>query len=497
MNVQNSREKYKFVPQDYKIRNKMARTKQAITLLMLLILLSGCLGGRTTNNSEQAGADTLYDHVNSLLCHNQMSEATAFAEALPPTTDSYVLRAYLSLYASDSASICALLDSAEIPSWQHESNHRLQYKRLVMAARILASQSVGNYNQANLLAQQAIDLCEHDSTIGSFSESQNLMGMIYFHKGKIVESAKAYRASMESVANERNCMAELEAYRGMAALFHKWSRSKMELEYMRKAMAIVASGEDIDVFTASTTAHMAGMAFEANNEPDSALYCYRQAYQVAITSGMVVYAEALNTDILRMLKGGEQLAHGTARNSGESNRELRSLIQEQDREMRQMHDNLRSSLTHEARFNKGIVWTCLALVAAMMGVVVYLKRSQAQNRNELQRSESRIREIEMALSNQKINAFLAEQNTGRFMEHFAGKYPYFVPKLKNRNEKLTKQDLILCALIALGESNETIQEIRHISKESLWAARYRLRSKLKLEHDQRLEDFLRQTLISC
>ena len=120
---------------------------------------------------------------------------------------------------------------------------------------------------------------------------------------------------------------------------------------------------------------------------------------------------------------------------------------------------------------------------------------QRQNLHELKRSESRIREIEMALSSQQVNAFLAEQNTGRFMEHFTGKYPNFVPRLQERNAKLTKQDLTLCALIALGESNESIQEIRHISKESLWAARYRLRSKLQLQHDQRLEDFLRETLI--
>ena len=477
----------------------MLRKKFVLLLLTLSLVLTGCRGmGGNTRHSTPAGADTLYDYVNTLMCRQQMAEALTFAESLPPSTDSYVLRAYLTLYASDSTHICSLLDSAEIPTWQHEVNHRLQYHRLVTATRILASEIVGDYDRASLMAQQAIDLCEHDSSIGSFCESQNLMGMIYFHKGKIVECAQAYRASLEKVESEGNQRAELAAYTGMAALFHKWSRRKIELEYMRKAIAIMTTGKGIDVYSASTTARMAGMAFEVNNEPDSALYYYRQAYQVALTSDMVAYSEALNTDILRMLKSGHKPPQHEAGIIGNGHeRELRSLIQEQNRELREMSKNLLVRHAHETRLNKGLIWACVALVLAIVGVMMYLSRTQKQNLHELKRSESRIREIEMALSSQQINAFLAEQNTGRFMEQFTGKYPNFVPKLQERNKKLTKQDLILCALIALGESNEIIQEIRHISKESLWAARYRLRSKLKLEHGQRLEDFLRQTLISC
>ena len=478
------------------MKSCMLRMKMTSLFLALALLLAGCWGGGNTGRTDRAGADTLYDHVGALMGRRQTAEALAFAESLPPGTDSYVLRAYLTLYASDSAHICSLLDSADIPAGLHEANLRLQYLRHVAAARILAAEGVGDYERAGLMAQQAVDLCRHDSSIGSYSEIHNLLGMIYFHKGKIVESAKAYRGSLEKAENEDNRMAMLEAYTGLATLFHKWSRKKIELEYMRKAMDIVAGGQDIDAYSASTTACMAGRAFEANNEPDSALYYYRQAYQVALTSGMTRYAEALNADILRMLKSGDErptYAAGTQGNGPD--RELRKLIQNQDRELRQMHDNLLTRLTREARLNKGLLCACAALLTAIIGVVVYLRRTQRQNLHELKRSESRIREIEMALSSQQVNAFLAEQNTGRFMEHFTGKYPNFVPRLQERNAKLTKQDLTLCALIALGESNESIQEIRHISKESLWAARYRLRSKLQLQHDQRLEDFLRETLI--
>ena len=113
----------------------------------------------------------------------------------------------------------------------------------------------------------------------------------------------------------------------------------------------------------------------------------------------------------------------------------------------------------------------------------------------MQSSESRIKEIEIALSKKEIDISLAENNAEKFMQQVRAKYPDFIPALTARNPKITGCDLVLCALIALGTGNDSIQELRHISKKSLWAARYRIRTKLHLNHEDALESVLYKILI--
>ena len=105
-----------------------------------------------------------------------------------------------------------------------------------------------------------------------------------------------------------------------------------------------------------------------------------------------------------------------------------------------------------------------------------------------------MREFEIALDAQHITLLLAERNTEQFMQQFCTMYPNFITRLQEINSNITKNDLVICALIALGEDCASIQKIRHISKESLWAARYRIRTKLKLTHDEKLEDFIRSVI---
>lgn len=464
--------------------------------VLILSLLCACRHTGTADTADAMSLDSLYSKVQQYMYEGRISDALSFVEAQGELPDAYILRAYLQLYSLDSTQICALLDSAWNKSLRQGTEITLLYRRMVVSATILASENVGDFDRANSFAKKAIALREEDNTAGSVCETANLLGMIYFHEGNIMESMKAYRTSLEHVAREDDVGAEVQAYLGLAALFHKWSRKKTELEYIRKAMAIISGERHVEVYQSCIAARRAGLAFEVNGEPDSALYYYRQAYHISLTQGMTLYTEKLNEDILRMLKKEtEQSVHERQFQTMESNKALRSFIKEQDREMKQLHENLASSLSNEARLNKILVLVCLLLAASIVSIGVYLCQSQRRSRKALQSSESRIKEIEIALSKKEIDISLAEDNAEKFMQQVRAKYPDFIPALTARNPKITGCDLVLCALIALGTGNDSIQELRHISKKSLWAARYRIRTKLHLDHEDALESVLYKILI--
>ena len=467
--------------------------KKIIQILCFIFACIACSNMNSRTEPNTCEADSLYTKVHDYMCRRQLSEGLAFVNNQLESPDVFILRAYLQLYSSDSLEICTLLDSAWNYPESHEATKLLSYRRYVTSAIILTSETVKDFNRAISFAQKSIDLCEKEENIGTVCENANLMGMIYFHTGSIVKSVKAYQSSLEMVEkNEGDRTAEIQAYLGLAALFHKWARKKTELEYAQKAMSIVLNNPEIDVYTVCVAARRTGIAFEINNEPDSALYYYRRAYEVSVTSGMSYYAEMLQDDILRMLKSdsGTEGLHKDNLSSSESGKELRKLISEQEKEMRVIHDKLKWSLEHESSLNSRLVLVCSILSVSLICGLYYLKRSQNRHKMKLENSEQRIMEIETTLSAQKVNAYLAEQNADGFMKEFNARFPDFVPSLSAQSDKITKNDLMICALIALGKGSETIQEIRHISRESLMAARYRIRKKLNLKHGERLETFL-------
>ena len=473
----------------------MFRTRKApfhIFFILLMIVLACC-----KNNHPSTYKGTIsdpYRDIHQYMCKNLITEGIHYVDSMQSCPDKFILRAYMLLYSSDSAYICSVLDSAWLGKVHSEDHPMLRYKRCMTSALILSSDNVNDYSRALHYAKMAVNIYERDSTIGNFCDNCNLLGLIYFQTGRIVESIKSYRACLEHVTS-KDKTAEVQAHLGLAYIFHKWARKKIELEYACKAIDIASEVDELDVYTSCNASRIAGIAFEDNNELDSALYYYRQAFQIAVMAGMTHYAEKLKDNILSLQDSHqEDPAHENLIRSMESNMELRNMINTQVMELKATNENLRSDLFHESVRSKNLLYVCFFLGISILGVIIYLERYHRHNKDITLRSESRIREIEMALETQTINAWLAEKDTDRFMQHFRAKYPFFIPCLQQRNDSITKNDLVLCALIALGESNSRIQDIRHISKESLWAARYRIRAKLNLMHEEKLEDFLRNLL---
>lgn len=105
-----------------------------------------------------------------------------------------------------------------------------------------------------------------------------------------------------------------------------------------------------------------------------------------------------------------------------------------------------------------------------------------------------IQELQDAASKPTLDTRDAAANPNKYMQDFQKNYPDFLEKLLTKGPSITEHDQLLCMLIALGVGKEQLQSIFSITPESLKAARYRLRTKLELERQDKLEDILQSML---
>lgn len=109
------------------------------------------------------------------------------------------------------------------------------------------------------------------------------------------------------------------------------------------------------------------------------------------------------------------------------------------------------------------------------------KLSELENATPAKR-EKGIREISRLLK-QHINI---DKNWNDFKRVFEEVHSDFIIKLKEKHEDLSANDLKVCALTRLNLNIKETASMLGITPESVKTARYRLRKKLNLEHDQDL-----------
>ena len=77
-----------------------------------------------------------------------------------------------------------------------------------------------------------------------------------------------------------------------------------------------------------------------------------------------------------------------------------------------------------------------------------------------------------------------------FQEAFDNADIGFLKRVKALHPKLSPNDLKLCAYLRLNLSSKDIAQILNISPRSVEIKRYRLRKKLKLQHEDNLVNYL-------
>ncbi len=82
----------------------------------------------------------------------------------------------------------------------------------------------------------------------------------------------------------------------------------------------------------------------------------------------------------------------------------------------------------------------------------------------------------------------------KFRNRFTQLYPTFLHNLKEAAPNITKSEEILGMLIILGQNTDQIVDILCIERGSVNMSRYRLRTKLKLNKEDSLEEYLKSLL---
>lgn len=88
----------------------------------------------------------------------------------------------------------------------------------------------------------------------------------------------------------------------------------------------------------------------------------------------------------------------------------------------------------------------------------------------------------------------AKKDPVGYAANLAARSPSFFNNMNQQGAALTKRDRALSTLIALGVERENLQDIFGLTRESLKAARYRIRTKLQLERRDNLDDYLKNWL---
>jgi DNA-binding CsgD family transcriptional regulator len=111
-----------------------------------------------------------------------------------------------------------------------------------------------------------------------------------------------------------------------------------------------------------------------------------------------------------------------------------------------------------------------------------LLRAIPNNSNEKQSVSNLLKKINKDLHNEK--------NWELFNSYFDEVHQDFISRLKAKYENLTPKELRLCAYLRMNISTKEIAPLMNISFRGVEISRYRLRKKLKLNHDTNLTDYI-------
>jgi AraC family transcriptional regulator, chitin signaling transcriptional activator len=113
-----------------------------------------------------------------------------------------------------------------------------------------------------------------------------------------------------------------------------------------------------------------------------------------------------------------------------------------------------------------------------------LKEMKDQMKNESGRLlvRSLIRKINLNLAN--------EEHFKVFQTNFEKVHEEFFERLRNEFHDLTQKELHLCAFVRLNLTNKDIASILNISVRGVETARYRLRKRLEIAHEEDMTHFL-------
>ena len=150
-------------------------------------------------------------------------------------------------------------------------------------------------------------------------------------------------------------------------------------------------------------------------------------------------------------------------------------------------------LTEEARRERHRTWGIVALLILVVVLAIAMLSHYYRKRKQHEAENSELRNV---LQQEAVGALVKsgiadDGDRSRAEERFLQLRPGFFARLKEINPDLTENDLRLCTYISIGMRAKEIAQQLSVTPDSVNTARYRLRKKLNLKSDEKLDDFLR------
>lgn len=150
-------------------------------------------------------------------------------------------------------------------------------------------------------------------------------------------------------------------------------------------------------------------------------------------------------------------------------------------------------LTEEARRERHRTWGIVALLVLVVVLAIAMLSHYYRKRKQHEAENSELRNV---LQQEAVGALVKsgiadDGDRSRAEERFLQLRPGFFARLKEINPDLTENDLRLCTYISIGMRAKEIAQQLSVTPDSVNTARYRLRKKLNLKSDEKLDDFLR------
>ena len=112
-----------------------------------------------------------------------------------------------------------------------------------------------------------------------------------------------------------------------------------------------------------------------------------------------------------------------------------------------------------------------------------LTANVSNNKEDAVKTTSKIKDIIK-------NNLNIDKEWDNFIMHFEKVHPNFFKKLKKINNHLTEENLKMCSYIKMGLTTKQISQIINVSEKSARMNKHRLKEKLKLTKDDKLDDFI-------
>lgn len=370
-------------------------------------------------------------------------------------------------------------------------------------------------------------------------------------KLKQYDSIKKYLPIAHKIVEGKHQMAMSYVYQNYGTLYFDLGNYDTAIDYYNKAIAL---NKSIDNTSLNVTLYgFLSEIYIKKQQPDTAYEYALKADSIAQAMdntslklanlpnlAEASYAKKLYTEshealktyihLYDSIKGVERVKEISALEEAYEAEKRENVIQLQQQENALLQEKNRASNNRNWAFG---------ILALLIALVAYLLIHRFRLKNQQQRIQMKIRELENANLNKEINyknreltskvLQIAQKNelleelksnldtlkrtTGHsrevnqlynklqiekqidenwdsFLKQFTEINPKFYEELDQRHEGLTKNDFRLAALVKMNVNSKDIASILNISPEGVKKARYRLRKKLHLNSDDNLEQYL-------